>query len=81
MTEAQYNRCTPYTDIVRIFATQGEYIGGADGLFDIIEQEFNSGKIDRSCNECRAGFLKFIYSEMQRYEKEAQLLQESAPNN
>ena len=75
MTKEQYDKCKPYWGIVDLFARTGEYIGGADGLFDIIEQEFHSGKIDRSCNECRAGFLRFIASELKRYEKDNNLLQ------
>jgi len=69
MTASQYKLIVPYKEIVTIFAKSGEYIGGADGLFDIIEKEFGTGKIDRSCNECRAGFLKFINQQITSYEK------------
>lgn len=69
MTVEQYKIFSPYKDICRIFATCGEYIGGADVMFDLIEVEYSTGKIDRSCNECRAGFLKFINTEIVNYEK------------
>jgi len=68
MTAEQYEMCKPYAPIAALFFRSGEYVGGADGLFNIIEREFNSGQIDRSCNDCRAGFLRFIHTEIARYE-------------
>lgn len=68
MTTEQYNAVKPFEGILDLFERTGEYIGGADELFDKSEMLFG-GKIDKSCNDCKVGFFKFLISQKKKYEK------------
>ena len=71
LTKEQYEYIKGYRDIVEIFTLHGNYVGGADGLFDYLEAQGLTGgePIIRTCNPCKAGFLKFTYSIILQYEK------------
>ena len=71
LTEQQYNSILPYKPIVEMFVSTGNYVGGADGLFDYLEASgLATEPILRTCNECRAGFLKFTNTLLKLYEKQ-----------
>jgi len=67
-----YIRVKPYRDQIDLFERSGEVVTDLTGLWDIIDDVYNQNaqKIDRSCTPCRVGFLKFIISELKRYEKD-----------
>jgi hypothetical protein len=71
LTKEQYEAILPYKPIVDMFVQTETYVGGADGLFDYLETQGLTGgePILRTCNPCRAGFLKFTKSLLNNYEK------------
>lgn len=71
LSKEQYDVILGYKEIVDRFVYHETYIGGADGLFDYLEQQGLTGgePILRNCNPCRAGFLKFTKSLLNEYEK------------
>lgn len=70
LTTEQYNRILAYKPIVDTFVQHQTYIGGADGLFDYLEEQgIATEPILRTCDPCRAGFLKFTKSLLNEYEK------------
>lgn len=66
MTEEQYKFTIQYRGIIELFAKTGQYIGGAESLFEyykIIGQE-------RSCPSCISRFLLERNNEIKQYEKQ-----------
>lgn len=68
MTTESYNKIQPYRSIIDLFERTGEYIGGADYLFDN-SIELIGGSIDKSCNDCKVGYFRFLINEIKNYEK------------
>ena len=68
MTTECYIKIQPYRAIIDLFEKTGEYIGGADYLFDN-SKELIGGDIDKSCNDCKVGYFRFLISEIKNYEK------------
>ena len=70
LTKEQYEFINGYRAMIDMFYNHQTYVGGADSLFDYLEQQGLSGgvPIGRNCNECTAGFLKFTYSMLKQYE-------------
>jgi hypothetical protein len=64
---SKYVFLNKYRDILELFYNSGQYVGGADGLFDYYEKEHGQ-PIDRGCSGCVAGFLKFAYKELKELE-------------
>jgi len=71
LTKEQYEVIVGYKPICEHYVKHQTYVGGADGLFDYLEQQGLTGgtPIRRNCPECTAGFLKFTYSVILLYEK------------
>ena len=70
LTEEQYNKVNGYREILEHFKAHQTYVGGADGLFDYLEQQgIALEPIIRTCNECKSGFLLFSLSLLKQYEK------------
>lgn len=70
MNPIQYNKCLPYKEICSIFAKHGEYIGGADGLFQYYKDEFNAGNpVNTSCPSCVGAVLIHVNQMINEYER------------
>ena len=65
MSEDQYKECKKYEGIINLFKTSGQYIGGADSLFDYYKMQGQ----ERSCPSCVSRFLLERYGEIERYER------------
>lgn len=71
MTKHQYDRCSPYKDICSMFVKTGEYVGGADGLFDFYKDAFNSGvSLNTGCNDCKGAALIHVNQMLNDYERD-----------
>jgi hypothetical protein len=69
LTKEQYIFYNKYREILTLFVNTGQYVGGAGGLFDFIENQYGV-KIDRGCSGCIAGFLKMAYKDLIKYEED-----------
>lgn len=65
MTQDQYNECIKYRGVINLFVSSGQYVGGADGLFDF----YNVPKQERGCPSCLSRFLLERHSDIQNYER------------
>lgn len=63
----QYNKLNPYKPIVQLFAKCGEYVGGADGLFQIMHNDFGM-ELNTSCISCMAAMLTKANELINEYE-------------
>ena len=45
----------PYEEIINLFKKTGEYVGGADGLFNVMQQ--HGHQYIQGCDSCKAGLL------------------------
>lgn len=65
----RYLKLLPYKPIVQLFAKSGEYVGGADGLFQIMHNDFGM-ELNTSCVSCMAAMLTKANELINEYEKE-----------
>lgn len=56
MTIEQYNKIAPYKEVVQLFAKCGEYVGGCDGLFQIMHKEHGM-ELNTGCQSCMSAML------------------------
>lgn len=72
LTKEQYDYIIGFRPMIEMFVNHGQYVGGANPLFDYLEQQGLSGgvPIGRNCNDCTAGFLKFTNSMIKLYEQQ-----------
>ena len=70
LTTEQYEVIKGYKPMIEMYVKHQTYVGGADSLFDYLEQQGLSGgvPIGRNCKECTAGFLKFTNTMLRLYE-------------
>ena len=70
MTKEQYTLLAPYTEVCKLFATSGSYVGGADGLFELYRHMFNLGqKVNTSCPNCIGSVLLDTHNKLEAYER------------
>ena len=68
LTKEEYTYLNGFRPILDLFFNTGEYVGGADGVFDWHEKKYGQ-TIDRGCSGCKAGFLKLTRSLLIKYEE------------
>lgn len=56
MTKEQYDNINPYKPIIQLFAKTGEYVGGAENLFNYMAKEFLMVN-QQGCPGCKAAIL------------------------
>lgn len=64
MNREQYDECNKYRGVIELFVSSGQYVGGADGLFDY----YNLPKQERSCPSCLSRFLLERDNDIKNYE-------------
>jgi hypothetical protein len=69
LTKEEYQYVNGFRGILELFDKSGEYIGGADNLISWHENKYGE-RIDRGCQGCIAGFLKFSFSMLKQYDKQ-----------
>lgn len=71
LNKEQYEYIVKFKPICEMMVKHETYIGGADELFNYLEQQGLTGgeHILRGCATCTTGFLKWTYSMINLYEK------------
>ena len=71
LTKEQYDYIKGFKPMIDMFVNHGQYVGGADPLFDYLESQGLTGgyPIGRNCQECTSGFLKFTNTMIKLYEQ------------
>lgn len=62
-----YDKIIPYKEVVQFFAKHGEYVGGADGLFEYLKSIGHD--YQPSCISCMAALLLTANRMINEYER------------
>ena len=62
ISKSEYEFIVQYKEILDLFARTGEYVGGADALFD------HKKIADKGCATCKAQCLIETHAELRHYE-------------